>query len=329
MKAAVLKEFHEPVVIEEVPRPEPGPDEVLLRVHGCGVCHSDLHVAEADWDPLRRITKLPLILGHEIAGTVEIGSGQWEAGDRAGLPWLYWTCGECEYCQSGREPLCAKQRITGVTVDGGYAEYVVAKASHIVRIPDALGFVEAAPLFCAGLTVFRALNQSGISKGQSLAVFGVGGLGHLAVQLGKARGAEVTAVDIAEDKLELARRCGADAVVNTAAAAKPPRVDVAMVCAGSVAAYQTALNSLRRGGTLVVVGMPADPIPIPAIKLVGGEFRVISSAVGTREELKELLGMAADGKVRCHTAERPLGDAAAVLAEMKRGAMAGRIVLTP
>jgi len=329
MKAAVLREFKHPVAMAEMPRPEPGPGEVLLRVHACGVCHSDLHVADADWDPLRKITRLPVILGHEIAGVVEADSGEWKAGDRAGLPWLYWTCGECEYCRSGREPLCAQQMITGVTVDGGYAEYVKAKATHIVRIPDRLSLVEAAPLFCAGLTVYRALNQSGIQEGQSLAVFGVGGLGHLAVQLGKARGVEVTAVDIAEDKLELARQCGADVAVNTAAGGRPQRVDVAMVCAGSVAAYQAALNSLRRGGTLVVVGMPADPISIPAIKLVGGEIRVVSSAVGTREELKELLELAAQGKVRCHVSTRPLSHAAKVLEEMKRGALAGRTVLTP
>lgn len=318
--------------MEEMPRPQPGPGELLLRVRACGVCHSDLHVAEGDWEALRKITRLPVIPGHEIAGVVEAageGVTSFQPGDRAGLPWLYSTCGECEYCLGGREPLCARQQITGVTVDGGYAEFVKAPASHVIRIPAALSFADAAPLFCAGLTVFRALNQADPRPGQSVAVFGAGGLGHLAIQLAKARGCEVTAVDLADDKLELARECGAGSLINSAAGAKLPRVDLAVVCAGSVPAYQSAISSLRRGGTLVVVGMPADPIPISAIKLVGGELRIISSAVGTRAELRQLLELAAQGAVRCRVATRRLEEAPHVLEEMSGGRITGRVVLEP
>ncbi len=332
MKAAVLHEFGQPLRIEDVPIPVPGPGEVLLKVHACGVCHSDLHLAHADWDQLRRHTRLPLILGHEIAGTVEsVGEGvsHFRPGDRAGAAWLHWTCEDCEYCRAGRESLCPKQIITGVTVDGGYAEFVKAKASHLIPIPGEISLAEAAPLFCAGLTVYHALNQSAIEAGQSVAVIGIGGLGHLAVQLARVRAAEVSAIDIAPDKLALARECGATTLINTAAGEKPPRVHVAMVCAGSVAAYETALNSLRRGGTLVVVGMPAQPIPIHAMRLVSGELKIISSAVGSRQELRELLDLAAHGKVRCRIEKSPLEDAANVLHRMQQGAIQGRVVLEP
>ena len=165
MKAAILREFGKPVAIENLPVPEPAPGEVLVRVRACGVCHSDLHLAEADWELLKPITKMPLILGHEVAGTIEkLGPGieGMAIGDRVGVAWLHWTCGACEYCMSGRETLCSKQAITGVTVDGGYAEFVIAKASHLARIPDALSLEEAAPLFCAGLTAYKALKSAGV-----------------------------------------------------------------------------------------------------------------------------------------------------------------------
>jgi propanol-preferring alcohol dehydrogenase len=185
MKAAILHDFKKPLSIEEVERPHPEADEVLIQVEACGACHSDLHVADGDWTQLAGIVKRPLILGHEIAGrVVERGAAvqDLKIGDRVGVPWIYWTCGECEFCREGNENLCSRQKITGVTVDGGYAEFVKAPATHALKIPDGLSALEAAPLFCAGLTVYRALKGAGIVPGQRLAVFGIGGLGHLAVR---------------------------------------------------------------------------------------------------------------------------------------------------
>jgi len=182
MKAAVLREFKAPLSIEEIAQPQPAAHDVLIAVEACGVCHSDLHLADADWPQLARIIKKPLILGHEIAGrVVEKGAAveTLQVGDRVGVPWLHWSCGECEFCREGNENLCIKQQITGVTVDGGFAEFVKAPASHALKIPEQLSASDAAPLFCAGVTVYRALQHAKIQPGQRLAVFGVGGLGQM------------------------------------------------------------------------------------------------------------------------------------------------------
>jgi len=182
MKAAVLREFKKPLTIEEVSPPRPGASKVLIRIEATGICHSDLHVADGDWAQFAKIVKTPLILGHEIAGiVVEKGAAVQDVqiGDRVGVPWIHWTCRECEFCREGNENLCREQKITGVTVDGGYAEFVKAPASHVLRIPDSLSSVQAAPLLCAGVTVYRALIHADILPGQRLAVFGIGGLGHL------------------------------------------------------------------------------------------------------------------------------------------------------
>ena len=219
MKAAILRDFKQRLSIEEIERPHPEADEVLIQVEACGACHSDLHVADGDWTQLAGIVKRPLILGHEIAGhVVEKGPAvhDLQIGDRVGVPWIHWSCDECEFCREGNENLCSRQKITGVTVDGGYAEFVKAPATHALKIPDGLSALEAAPLFCAGLTVYRALKGAGIVPGQRLAVFGIGGLGHLALQFGRAFGAEVTAIDISPEKLELARTFGAADALNSA-----------------------------------------------------------------------------------------------------------------
>lgn len=338
MEAAILKAFGSPLEMSQVDKPEPGPGEVLIRVKACGVCHSDLHLADGDWDLLKKITKMPLVLGHEVAGLIEaVGPGvtDWKPGDRAGVPWLHWTCGQCEYCTSGRETLCGEQAITGVTVDGGFAEFVKAKASHTARIPDSLTLEEVAPLFCAGLTVYKAIKSSGIQPGELLAVCGVGGLGHLAIQIAKARGMRVAALDIADDKLELAKECGADLAIH-AVTGNPRKAlrsaggaHVVMVCSGSKAAYEMALGCVRKGGTLVAVGMPPEPIPVSAVTLVAGELRIIASAVGTREDMRELLDLAAKGGIKCRFETKPLAEANAVLQRMKSGEITGRVVLTP
>jgi propanol-preferring alcohol dehydrogenase len=336
MKAAVLHEFKKPLIFEEVPRPQLGPGDVLIKVEACGVCHSDLHVADGDWSQLSAIVKRPLILGHEIAGRVmEKGEDvrDLRIGDRVGIPWVHWTCGECEFCREGNENLCSRQKITGVTVDGGYAELVKAPASHAIKIPDGLSLSDAAPLFCAGVTVFRALKKARISPGQRLAVFGVGGLGHLAVQLGVGLGADVTAIDISDEKLALAKSLGASAALNAASgnAVKELRgkggVHVALVASAARAAYDMAFSCVRPTGTLLVVGLPAENICFPPILMSAKEVWIQASAVGTREDVREVLALAAAGKIRCQVGTRPLCEANEVLEQLRSGQVSGRIVL--
>jgi len=336
MKAAVLREFKQPLLLEEIERPSPGPGEVLIEVEACGVCHSDLHVADGDWGQFASIVKKPLILGHEIAGrVVEVGPQvrELQIGDRVGVPWIHWTCGECEYCLGGNENLCPRQKITGVTVDGGYAEFVKAPASHAVKIPDGLSAMEAAPLFCAGLTVYRALKRANIARGQTLAVVGVGGLGHLGVQIGREMGAEVTAIDISDEKLALAKTFGAAATLNAAAADIGKRLrsvggfHAVLVTSAAKAAYDLAFNSLRPSGILLAVGLPAESIFFPPIMMAAREVRIHATAVGTRQDLREVLAMAAAGKIRCQIATHPLADANAVLNRLRRGEISGRAVL--
>ena len=338
MKAAVLREFKKPITIEDIESPVPGPGEIVIDIEACGVCHSDLHLAEGDWPQLYKIVKLPLVLGHEVVGRViEKGADvdQVEKGDRVGVAWIHWTCGECDHCREGNENLCMKQTITGAMVDGGFAGYIKAPGSHVVRVPDALSSVEAAPLFCAGVTVYRAIKRSGIGPGMRVGVFGIGGLGHLAVQIARERGAHITAVDVSDDKLEFARSLGAAATLNATqgdvskAFRAAGGIHAAIVTSAAKQAYDSAFYSLRRGGTLMVVGVPAEAICFPPILMVGSEIRIISSAVGTREDLKEVLELAAAGKVKCKTEARPIEQVNAVFDDMRAGRITGRVALIP
>jgi propanol-preferring alcohol dehydrogenase len=334
VKAAIIREYKQPLMIEEIQPPSPGPDEVLIEVETCGVCHSDLHIAQGDWTHLLRIIKRPLIPGHEVVGrVVQKGAdvGNLAVGDRVGVAWTHWTCGECELCKEGRENLCSSQMITGATVDGGYAEFMKAKASHALKVPDALTSQEAAPLFCAGVTVYHAIKLSGIKPGQRLALFGIGGLGHLALQIAKCFGAKVIAIDIADDKLDLARRLGADLVMNAATdevvkqIRKMGGAHVAVVTSASKAAYDQAFYAVRSSGTLMVVGMPAEDLSFPAIMM--REIRIMSSATGTREDMREVLELAASGRIKCMVETRPLERVNEVLEEMQKGKITGRMVL--
>jgi len=337
MKAAVLHGFKKPLEFEDVPRPLPDTNDLLIQVEACGVCHSDLHVADGDWSQFTGITKMPLILGHEIAGrVVEKGSTvrEFQTGDRVGVPWIHWTCGECEFCREGNENLCIRQKITGVTVDGGFAEFVRAPASHALKIPDELPAVEAAPLFCAGLTVYRALKQARISPGQRLAIFGIGGLGHVAVQIGKELGAEVIAIDVADEKLQLAESLGAASGINASSTDVPKElrrkggVHAALVTSAAKAAYDTAFACVRPTGALLVVGLPSENICFPPIMMAAKEVRIQATAVGTRQDLREVLALAAKGKIHCRVATRPLSEANAVMDQLRRGQVSGRIALS-
>ncbi|MFZ0276433.1 MAG: zinc-dependent alcohol dehydrogenase [Candidatus Sulfotelmatobacter sp.] len=336
MKAAVLRDFKTPLTIEDVPLPEITDSEVLIKVEVCGVCHSDLHVADGDWSQLAGIVKKPLILGHEVVGNiVEVGSDvqNVSVGNRVGVPWIHWTCGKCEFCREGSENLCVRQQITGVTVDGGYAEFLKAPATHVARIPANLASEQAAPLLCAGVTVYRALRQSRLTKGQSLAVFGVGGLGHLAVQIGCELGAEVTAIDISEEKLALAKTLGACRMLNAASDKVVQQlrslggVHVALVTSAAKAAYDMAFYCVRPTGVLLAVGLPAQDICFPPILMAAGEIRIQASAVGTRQDLLEILALGAAGRVHCEVATRPLSEANEVLEKLRQGQVSGRLAL--
>jgi alcohol dehydrogenase, propanol-preferring len=335
MKAAVLHEFKQPLAIESVEAPALAADEVLIRVEACGVCHSDLHIAEGDWQQLLRLIKKPLIPGHEVVGRV-VARGDavtaLEVGDRVGIAWVYWTCGECDLCREGQENLCRNQLITGAMVDGGFAEFIKAKASHALRVPEALSSAEAAPLFCAGVTVYRAVKRAEISAGERLAVFGIGGLGHLAVQVARHFGAQVIAVDVSEAKLELARSFGAEMTINAAtedpvkALRKLGGVHAAVVTSGAKAAYDAAFYAVRPGGRLIVVGMPAEPLTFPAIMM--REITITSAATGTREDLGEVLQLAAEGKLRCLIETARLEAINEIFDAMRAGKITGRVVLT-
>jgi alcohol dehydrogenase, propanol-preferring len=334
MKAAVVTEFKQPLQIQELDAPKAGPDEVLIKVEACGVCHSDLHLAEGDWGPLLKIIKKPLIPGHEVVGrVVEKGEAvtNLEIGDRVGVAWIHWSCGECELCKEGRENLCQRQIITGAMVDGGYAEFIRAKATHAQKTPDSLTSEEAAPLYCAGVTVYRAIKNAEIKPGQRVAIFGIGGLGHLAVQIARSFDAKVIAVDLSEDKLELARSLGAEITINasTSDAVKELRklggAHVSVVTSGAKAAYDSAFYSTRGSGTLVVVGMPSENLSFPAIMM--REVKIMASATGTREDLREVLEMAAVGKVKCLIETRKLEEINEVFEEMRGAKITGRVVI--
>ena len=214
MKAAVVHEFGRPLRIEDVPVPEPGPDQILVKIEACGVCHTDLHAADGDW-PVRPTP--PFIPGHEGVGHVAAvgrdAKGVKE-GDRVGVPWLHSACGRCRYCMTGWETLCAEQKNTGYSVNGGFAEYVLADPDFVGHLPDGLEFAPAAPILCAGVTVYKGLKETDARPGDTVVISGIGGLGHLAVQYARAMGMHVIAVDVAEDKLNLAKTLGAEGHVS-------------------------------------------------------------------------------------------------------------------
>ena len=336
MKAAIIREYKSPLEIVETETPVLSADEVLIKTEACGVCHSDLHLAQGEWPHLMKIIKPLLVLGHEVVGRVTaVGEAVEDVsiGDRVGVAWIHWACGECEVCLDGNENLCRKQMITGVTVDGGYAEMLKAKASYVIKIPDALSSEEAAPLFCAGVTVYRAIKLADIKQGQRVAVFGVGGLGHLAIQILSDLDVEIIAVDVSKDKLDLARQLGAMHIINAANEKASNQIrsiggaHVAVVTASSTVAYTDALFSLRPSGTIVVVGLPAEPLTFSANALSSREARIIASSVGTRQDVKEVLDLAAKGKIRCHIETRSLENVNEVFEEMKQGRITGRVVL--
>lgn len=336
MRAARVHQFGKALVVEDAPDLALQPDEVLVRVEACGVCHSDLHMIRGDWPDVARRTQMPATLGHEVVGRVVQAGAQVQEiapGARVGIGWLYSTCDACEFCRDGAENICTYRQVTGLAAPGGFAEYIRMRASHAVAVPEALPAEQAAPLFCAGLTVFHALRNCGVHAGQRVAVFGIGGLGHLAVQLAAHAGAYVVAVDVADSKLALARKCGAKETVNSddAGAKQQLRAEggphMAIVTAAAKPAYDLAFRTLRKRGTLGIVGLPKEDLTFFADDWVVGEYRMIGSAVGTRAEMRELLDLAAAGKVRCEVEVHPLHAVNEVFKRMDRGEISGRAVI--
>ncbi|MED4969113.1 alcohol dehydrogenase AdhP [Parageobacillus toebii] len=335
MKAAVVTEFKQQLEIKEVEKPKLNYGEVLVKIEACGVCHTDLHAAHGDW-PVK--PKLPLIPGHEGVGiVVEVAEGvkSVKVGDRVGIPWLYSACGECEYCLSGQETLCPHQLNGGYSVDGGYAEYCKAPADYVAKIPENLDPVEVAPILCAGVTTYKALKVSNAKPGEWVAIYGIGGLGHIALQYAKAMGLNVVAVDISDEKIDLAKQLGADIAINglkedpvEAIHEKVGGVHAAISVAVTKKAFEQAYKSVRRGGCLVVVGLPNDELPIPIFDTVLNGITVKGSIVGTRKDMQEALDFAARGKVRPIVETAPLEQINEVFDRMEKGKINGRIVLT-
>ncbi len=336
MRAAVLHEFGQPFTIEEIPTPEPGEGEVLVKVEASGVCHSDLHLADGDYPQMMKHRVEPTVLGHETVGIV-VAKGPKaegiEAGDRVGVGWLCHHCGECDFCQEGDDNLCNEARITGVAISGGYAEYFAVGARQAVKIPKGLDPVQAAPLFCAGVTVFRGLKKlADLGPGQRIGVFGIGGLGHLAVQLVKSSGAETIAVDVAADKLELASAFGADRTFLADEAVEKIQalggLHAAIVTAATKAAYDTAIRCLRKSGTMVVAGLPSEPLSILPVAIAGAELHLVGSAVGSVGDIREVLNLAAENKLRCRIETAALDDINKIFDRLRQGTVTGRVVLT-
>ena len=334
MKAAVVPELGAPLDIREVPVPEVRRGEVLIRVHASGVCHTDLHAAEGDW-PVKPAP--PFIPGHEGVGIVAaVGEGvDWlKEGDRVGAPWLHTACGHCEHCVGGWETLCESQQNTGYSVDGGYADFVRADAAYVGRLPDGLEFGPAAPVLCAGVTVYKGLKELERKPGDWVAISGIGGLGHMAVQYAKAMGYHVVAIDVADDKLKLAKELGADITLNAREvdpaeelARQGNKVDGVLVTAVSTAAFAQALGVLKRGGFMSLVGLPPGTFPFPIFEVVLQRITVRGSIVGTRNDLAEALEFAGEGKVASHFAWDRLENINAIFDRMKAGQIDGRIVL--
>lgn len=335
MKAAVVHGFREPLSLEELPIPDVRAGQVLVQVAACGVCHTDLHAADGDW-PVK--PRLPFIPGHEGVGTVAaVGAGvkHLREGDRVGVPWLHTACGHCEHCVTGWETLCDHQQMTGYSVNGGFAEYVLADANYVAHLPANGSFESLAPILCAGLTVYKGLKVLEARAGQWVAVVGAGGLGHLAIQYARAMGLHVAAVDIDDGKLALAARLGAELCVNAAdedAAAVLRRelqgVHGALVTAVSRQSFNQALGMLRKRGTMSMVGLPPGDFGLPIFDVVLNAKTVRGSIVGTRQDLREALQFAADGQIRAQTTPHKLEEINAVFDALRRGRVDGRAVLT-
>jgi len=334
MQAAIVREFGKPLIIEETAVPTPGEGQILVKIAATGVCHTDLHAVSGDW-PVK--PQPPFIPGHEGVGHVAaVGSGvkHVKEGDRVGVPWLYTACGHCRHCLAGWETLCEEQKNTGYSVNGSFAEYVIADPDYVGHLPGKVDFVEVAPVLCAGVTVYKGLKVTDTKPGDWVVISGIGGLGHMAVQYAKAMVLNVLAVDVDDSKLQLAKRLGAALAVN--ARTTDPVAFVkktirgargVLVTAVSPKAFEQALNMADRGGTVALNGLPPGDFSLSIFDTVLNGITVRGSIVGTRLDLQEALDFANDGKVKATVEVAKLGNINGVFDRMRAGKIDGRIVL--
>lgn len=344
MKAAVVKEFGKPLVIQEVPIPEPRDGEVLVKIEACGVCHTDLHAVDGDWPVkpnLKALGSGGFIPGHEGVGfVVKVGKGvtHIKEGDAVGIPWLYSACGHCEHCMAGWETLCEKQDNGGYSVNGGFAEYAIADANYVGVLQKDVNFLNIAPILCAGVTVYKGLKVTEARPGQWVAISGIGGLGHLAVQYAKAMGLNVAAIDVSDDKLELAKKYGAEVVANAKTLGEEGTIKKiieetnggthgVLVTAVHPIAFKQALGVVRRGGTVAMNGLPPGEFPVNIFDMILNGVTIRGSIVGTRLDLQEAIRFAEEQKVHAHVAPAKLEDINDIFARMKQGKIDGRMVL--
>ncbi|MFI5505489.1 alcohol dehydrogenase GroES-like protein [Corynebacterium kutscheri] len=332
---AVVEKFGEKLVINEVELPVPGPNEALVKVIASGVCHTDLHAAEGDW-PVQ--PKPPFIPGHEGVGeVVQLGPGEHSValGDMVGNVWLWSACGECEHCRTGWETFCDKAEYGGYTVDGSFGQYMLVDTRYCARIPAGADPVEVAPVLCAGVTVYKGLKVTDCRPGQFMVISGVGGLGHIAVQYAVAMGMRVIAVDIADDKLELAKKHGAEFTIN---AKKVDPAQAVMEFTGTGAhgvlvtavhpqAFGQAINMARKGGTIVFNGLPPGEFPASIFDIVFKGLTIRGSLVGTRQDLEEALDFYARGLIKPTVKECELDDINQVFDDMRHGLIDGRMAI--
>jgi Zn-dependent alcohol dehydrogenases len=334
MQAAVVKEFGKDLVVEDVQVPQPGPGQALVKLISSGVCHTDLHAAEGDW-PVK--PNPPFIPGHEGVGeVVALGEGvsDLNMGDLVGNAWLWSACGSCQYCRTGWETLCEAQENAGYSVDGSFGQYMLVDSRFAVRIPEGADLVEIAPVLCAGVTVYKGLKMTEARPGQWVVISGIGGLGHIAVQYARAMGLRVAAVDVADDKLALAKTFGAELVVN-ALNDNPAEViqretggaHGVLVTAVHPSAFGQAIHMTRRGGTIVFNGLPPGDFPASIFEIVLKGLTVRGSIVGTRQDMVEAVDFYARGQIHPKVSTRELHEINAVLDEMKQGKIDGRVVI--
>lgn len=333
MKAAVLNEPNGDVRFEERDRPRPGRGEVLIRVHACGVCHGDLMLQLGQFP----FARYPIVPGHEIAGVIEqIGEDvtELEPEARVGLSALFSSCGSCNRCRNDDEFLCSQMQFTGITRDGGYQEFMVAHAGYVAPLPDKLDFVDAAPLMCAGLTVFSGLRHAGFAPGFKVAVIGLGGLGHLAVLLVRAMNGRVAVLSTSADKQDHALALGAERFINLktespgeALRAWEGGADIIVATSPAADSMVAAFPGLAQNGTMVVLGAPLENIAVSPFDLIMGRRRLMGSPAGSRKDLRDVLDFAAAHNIRPTVTRMPLEDAGRALKEMHEGRIRGRAVL--
>jgi propanol-preferring alcohol dehydrogenase len=329
MKAMVAgvpgPEGRRPLVMRELPLPEPGPGAIRIRVEACGVCRTDLHILEGDLGPGRA----DLVPGHQIVGTVEaIGAGAegFRIGERAGVSWLYWTCGVCGYCTTGRENLCEKARFTGWDADGGYAEAMIVPASHAFPVPEAMDAIAAAPLLCAGVIGYRSLKLSGIRPGEALGLFGFGASAHLAIQTALRWGCRVHVFTRDEDHRRHALALGAR-WAGPLEETPPEALHAAVTFAPSGAVAAQALSRLRRGGTVAINAVHMDDLPPIPFAHLYHERSIRTVANLTRSDVREFLEMAVREPFQVSVNPFPLEKAGQALERLKASAFLGAAVL--